>query len=67
MNEQTLAEWAGGGAIHDDHLNATVPAGLKAWARRAAAERECSLSQVVRVALVEFLRVEHPRLIEKEG
>ena len=68
ITQHDLDRWETGGVpVHNAHLSAFLPAGLKAAAQRAAAEVGCSLSQLVRLSLLDRLRAEHPHLIEAEG
>ena len=65
VSETQLAEWAAAErpAVHEAHLSATLPQGLKSLAEQAAEVRNCSLSRLVRVALMELIRAHHPDLL----
>ena len=64
VSETQLAEWAGAAqAVQEAYITATVPQGLKDLAKQAADERGCSVSRLVRVALMELIRTHHPDLL----
>ena len=67
ITAEQITQWQTGGAVHNAHLSALLPAGLKAATERAAEEEGWSLSHLVRTALLDRLRNHHPHLIEGGG